>query len=993
VLSILRWVEEGGLREDDGAWYDYLFGRARSYRHFHDPLRPWAEGGLSPTLPFSRRWESAVRWAQQTNQQAETGFGDFSWVNARASFHQALTAETPAAREAAFAQTFRALGQVMHLLTDMSVPEHVRDDRHPIEGPFGYEGWVLAQHRGGAAAAGLAPYLQGGPPVDPALFALPPRPGEPIAVSPIARLFDSDRYEGETPDPAVTAEAVIGLAEVTNANFFSAGSVHFPYPHPVRAALVPYQATYEKTGTRRIYYYKPAPGLVVTPALVECVLDEVANTRGVCPDDAVFRATAQHLLPRAVTYSAALLDYFFRGRLEVQRDGRRLRVVNRSPEALGEGGILTVYRDTAEGVRAEMGAVSLALTTSVPKDNTDAPIYLTLPDPPPDGRLTVVYRGRVGAEPDAVIGQVVPELIAEGLAYDWERGEWVLQNPSGLFVLPLRRVANLSAGIGRIVWGARDNHLVATTVPDRAAPDAYEIILFEVARPLGASTVPVEPGPTGQPEVVLTVRARVPIYQALAAAPLETAVEMSAAVQAVQYAAVYQQNTECVQELPYGYVCDTTYADGAPLQLGTWAGTASKRFPILFTPEHHGQLSWNDPPADYDWALVEFGADATGRLVGTIGVNFRHLRGDDVSQFTAWRLKEVRYGGGLQDSEYAAVTDGDAFSMPGWILATVDFSAPRVIAKSSADELVVRKTVHSVSPSPLYAKLVMRTAYSGGTADGQVVLEEAGSWLGDGGSPPPFLIGSSLSDKGQITFDTYEGMLRPSLSPLELPGIDRSQRDVIALQDLPYRVTPDGIPVVMRTVRPVRDDASTLAYPLWSRWSGTGAGVLDAVLTAYDPQGNPEGDWRHWVFRWDLAADAVKSLQVIRTSDPSPAVLGNSAGILLANWFKEWIWIPWEGSPTTLQGTSSIFPSSFVLLDPTYLLNTATGRFHRIAPGLPEAEGPRPLPQIPSGSEYHLMFSLTEDESGPPGGGGSGGSGGGGPGPICTENCILGATP
>lgn len=46
---------------------------------------------------------------------------------------QALTAPTPAERERGFADTFRALGQVVHLIVDAPVPEHVRNDPHPLE--------------------------------------------------------------------------------------------------------------------------------------------------------------------------------------------------------------------------------------------------------------------------------------------------------------------------------------------------------------------------------------------------------------------------------------------------------------------------------------------------------------------------------------------------------------------------------------------------------------------------------------------------------------------------------------------------------------------------------------------------------------------------------------------------------------------------------------------------------------------------------------------
>ena len=49
-----------------------------------------------------------------------------------------------------------------------------------------------------------------------------PIPDE-IAKVPVARLWDTDRYDGTNPD--VTLSTTIGLAEYTNANFFSDNTI------------------------------------------------------------------------------------------------------------------------------------------------------------------------------------------------------------------------------------------------------------------------------------------------------------------------------------------------------------------------------------------------------------------------------------------------------------------------------------------------------------------------------------------------------------------------------------------------------------------------------------------------------------------------------------------------------------------------------------------------------------------------------------------------
>lgn len=130
---VFEWLREGGRREDDGR---------RSLSHFHDPLQPWESAGLR-LLPAS--FESSIRWMQRADQE-------WSWQRALNHYYTALSlkmtnAEAHLQREQAFADAFRAVGQVMHLVVDASVPEHTRNDAHPFGAIYGnYEYWVRAQH-------------------------------------------------------------------------------------------------------------------------------------------------------------------------------------------------------------------------------------------------------------------------------------------------------------------------------------------------------------------------------------------------------------------------------------------------------------------------------------------------------------------------------------------------------------------------------------------------------------------------------------------------------------------------------------------------------------------------------------------------------------------------------------------------------------------------------------------------------------------------------
>lgn len=129
--QIYKWFEDGGKEED-------IPSPVRSYNHFHDPTKSWDKAGLKDST-----WgDSSILWAQNPDQKyiASDGTiydvnGTWSWPKARGYYYQALTSINKTTREQNFANAFRSLGQVMHLLTDSAVPEHTRNNirMFPIE--------------------------------------------------------------------------------------------------------------------------------------------------------------------------------------------------------------------------------------------------------------------------------------------------------------------------------------------------------------------------------------------------------------------------------------------------------------------------------------------------------------------------------------------------------------------------------------------------------------------------------------------------------------------------------------------------------------------------------------------------------------------------------------------------------------------------------------------------------------------------------------------
>jgi len=423
-----RWVQEGARDEDDTISTNF----ARYRNHFYDPVN---DRGLSTLLASGER---APDWALEDRQQFVTQ--SFSYRDARQAFLTALTAPKAVDREAALARTFEALGHVIHVVQDMGSPPHTRNDIHGgfiIFGPTSlYERHLdQAQVRRRLNFAGT-----------PVRFGLP-------------------REYWTTGDGR-------GLAEFVNRNFVSEGTnfrarldgaIGGGYPSPVLRLGVDEQGrpfevalniqTQLERGLRDTRgnlvegsvtffannFRDPITGealrneRMTTLSLFDRELERKGASLLFTLNRYNVEAQAAFLIPRAVGYSAGLLDYFFRGKLDVDfvpgavdRTQVELRVTNRSDDAIGPG-TLSVRCDDANGTRTQLPA-AVSLTAPVPKD-ADLP---RVPFSPPKGteRCVLVYRGQLGNEvpvPNAdptldVPGAVVGKVFAFGNLHNVDIG-------------------------------------------------------------------------------------------------------------------------------------------------------------------------------------------------------------------------------------------------------------------------------------------------------------------------------------------------------------------------------------------------------------------------------------------------------------------------------------------------------------------------------------------------------------------------------------------
>jgi hypothetical protein len=350
---VFMWVGEGGVNEDEPDSFAgdlrTAAGIGRSNNHFHNPLGGlWEGSGLndyvrvpSPFWPYSTNLhytgQSSILWAQNPNQDPDKNRGgNWSWYDARGYFYSALTGKdfdgkvvvhTYADMQKYYANTFRALGQLMHLVQDASVPAHVRNQIHL---GFQYETWLEAVRTDKKEKGTFDNFIANPTSFDPSI--LTSAPFRSSVSIPIANIVDTGKYTRYS-NPDMTTSTAVGIAEYTNANFFSERTVFSnAFPYPARTSVEPtlylmMDPRGSGVSVTRDYYVKVRDGekgyALATVGFLKYYITKyfpdsllILNPKEAL-DGLVYSDYASRLLPRAVGYSAGLLQYFFRGNIEI----------------------------------------------------------------------------------------------------------------------------------------------------------------------------------------------------------------------------------------------------------------------------------------------------------------------------------------------------------------------------------------------------------------------------------------------------------------------------------------------------------------------------------------------------------------------------------------------------------------------------------------------------------------------------------------------------
>lgn len=439
-LGILPGVESSlaehyaalGAFDEDG---DFLgISGGRSVNHFYDPVNQAPLTVYVKTVENFCQTIGARAWSWGLEDVA---VNKFALPEAKIHLFKAITGESVVSRATELKLLFGTLGHVVHLIQDMAQPEHTRNDQHWMQYienktdlmPSLYEAWTEV-----FGVPELTPELQG-------YF-------EGYATVTLPNYRD---YFW-TPDHK-------GIADFSNRNFVTQDTNYQDEQDPNKCEhyVLPYESdpsrslrfenvkeqVYNDDG---VLYLQPVWETIYTSHPIDLQAQEMLvdpyhdlassvdlESKTYDPSktyyslaDSSYQVRAAMLLPRAVGYSAGLIERFFRGRIagkwtkNAAGGGWDLTIKNLSAEPIGESAYAEAYYRTPGTAGPDLqpmmkslistyvgGFQGLAPGASVTIPNLSNPA-LSATDCVNKFERRIFLRATLGNEPDAVIGLVQP---------------------------------------------------------------------------------------------------------------------------------------------------------------------------------------------------------------------------------------------------------------------------------------------------------------------------------------------------------------------------------------------------------------------------------------------------------------------------------------------------------------------------------------------------------------------------------------------------------
>lgn len=399
--------------EQSCSWkHPTTLGWMRVFNHFFDPQH----AGRALTVSGAAIGLPSPNWALEDVGEVTTVFGPcaesgrnqtYSYRQAQDHLYNSLTGQAANYRQQEISIALQTLGHMVHHIQDMAQPQHARNDRHKEKDQAYYEIYTDKSVRNNIPAI-----------ID----------GNPYLIPEFAR---ARQYWVSEATPAY-----VGMAEFSSNNYVSYGTnfasspdgsiwpnALFPYPNAAnpngtqkrieaRSITLRYSDNSTDTGHVNVVIGDVYDGytgahnsdqILAVASLLDRPSQSALSRRVFKMTPVVFEDNYRILLPRAVAFSAGLINHFFAGRLDVARaatGGWNLR--NLSGETMT--GTFALYYEDGAGIRYAINAASWTGTLTANQ------MTAALPEPPASAaKLIGVFKGAIGSETalTRVAGKVV----------------------------------------------------------------------------------------------------------------------------------------------------------------------------------------------------------------------------------------------------------------------------------------------------------------------------------------------------------------------------------------------------------------------------------------------------------------------------------------------------------------------------------------------------------------------------------------------------------
>jgi len=291
-------LEAGSILEDSVYSNSWFSGDGRFNNHFYDPQ----QGGKGLTIGYGRR-VNALKWTKDGWRNI------YSYNKAIEYYHRAFEESTPEERNKYQAKMLVSVGHILHMVNDMNVPAHTRDDSHPFHEPL--EKYMRGGEKG---KEDIGFYVRGDGIKDNLNVG---------AVNEIKKYDNFAKYM--TTEATYTSTHFV--SEDTSSSLLVAGDIH-PNANDVTLSntedlgdgLFKYYYISNENGKKLGIHLKSYLHETLEPLVNTSELSATSTFDG---DNSVLQENGEFLIRRAVANAKGFVEYFFRGQIEanITEDG------------------------------------------------------------------------------------------------------------------------------------------------------------------------------------------------------------------------------------------------------------------------------------------------------------------------------------------------------------------------------------------------------------------------------------------------------------------------------------------------------------------------------------------------------------------------------------------------------------------------------------------------------------------------------------------------